>query len=246
MLLRRITEHVKAQNWTAVALDFIIVVVGVFIGIQVANWNDARRERASEATYLKSLQTDIAVSTRLLNEHVAHIGDRQQALAILANAGKDAIARRAFDDLVRVGLYELQFLNVQRNTYQALENAGRIGVLQDLTLQQSLVDQSVQIAAIREYEADMARFQHRWVDEFLLTDYHIANMVDFEAAGAKPRRDDATDYPALMDEKRIRNLSAFLYDILDEQRAHAETLREAYAASAVQTRSRLETLGENE
>ena len=26
MLLRRITEHVKAQNWFAVALDFLIVV----------------------------------------------------------------------------------------------------------------------------------------------------------------------------------------------------------------------------
>lgn len=32
MLLRRVIEHVKAQNWTAVALDFVIVVVGVFIG----------------------------------------------------------------------------------------------------------------------------------------------------------------------------------------------------------------------
>ena len=30
MLLRRVIEHVKAQNWTAVALDFVIVVVGVF------------------------------------------------------------------------------------------------------------------------------------------------------------------------------------------------------------------------
>ena len=45
MLLRRIITHVKAQNWTAVALDFVIVVVGVFIGIQVANLNDARGER---------------------------------------------------------------------------------------------------------------------------------------------------------------------------------------------------------
>ncbi len=42
MLLRRVIEHVKAQNWTAVALDFVIVVVGVFIGIQVSNWNAAR------------------------------------------------------------------------------------------------------------------------------------------------------------------------------------------------------------
>lgn len=43
MLPRRVIEHVKNQNWTAVALDFVIVVAGVFIGIQVSNWNDARR-----------------------------------------------------------------------------------------------------------------------------------------------------------------------------------------------------------
>ena len=49
MLLRRVIEHVKTQNWTAVALDFVIVVVGVFIGIQVANWNDARA--ASDRSY---------------------------------------------------------------------------------------------------------------------------------------------------------------------------------------------------
>jgi len=28
MILRRVIEHVKAQNWFAVALDFVIVVVG--------------------------------------------------------------------------------------------------------------------------------------------------------------------------------------------------------------------------
>ncbi len=45
MILRRITVHVKAQNWFAVALDFVIVVVGVFIGIQVSNWNAAQSQR---------------------------------------------------------------------------------------------------------------------------------------------------------------------------------------------------------
>ena len=45
MILRRLTEHVKAQNWFAVAIDFVIVVLGVFIGIQVSNWNAQRLER---------------------------------------------------------------------------------------------------------------------------------------------------------------------------------------------------------
>ncbi len=52
MILRRITEHVKAQNWTAVALDFLIVVVGVFIGLQVQQWTVERERRASEQRYL--------------------------------------------------------------------------------------------------------------------------------------------------------------------------------------------------
>ena len=51
MLLRRIIEHVKTQNWTAIGLDFVIVVGGVFIGLQVSNWNDAQAlNRQREAT----------------------------------------------------------------------------------------------------------------------------------------------------------------------------------------------------
>ena len=48
MILRRVIEHVKKQHWTAVFLDFVIVVLGVFIGIQVSNWNAARADRAEE------------------------------------------------------------------------------------------------------------------------------------------------------------------------------------------------------
>ena len=41
MLLSRVIEHVKNQHWTAVILDFVIVVMGVFIGLQVQDWNKA-------------------------------------------------------------------------------------------------------------------------------------------------------------------------------------------------------------
>ena len=48
MILRRITEHLKSQNWFAVAIEFVIVVVGVFMGLQVQDWNDQRKERLEE------------------------------------------------------------------------------------------------------------------------------------------------------------------------------------------------------
>ena len=58
MILRRITEHVLAQNWFAVGIDFLIVVVGVFIGIQVTNWNEARRDAIAESAMLARLHEE--------------------------------------------------------------------------------------------------------------------------------------------------------------------------------------------
>jgi len=55
MLLRRITKHVKAQNWFAVGLDFVIVVFGVFVGLQVQDWNDSRKERVEESLLMVRL-----------------------------------------------------------------------------------------------------------------------------------------------------------------------------------------------
>lgn len=59
MLLRRVIQHVKTQNWFAVAIDFVIVVVGVFIGIQVSNGNDAQSDRKREHAFLQALVEDV-------------------------------------------------------------------------------------------------------------------------------------------------------------------------------------------
>ena len=55
MILRRITEHVKAQNWFAVGVEFVIVVVGVFVGLQAQDWSTARAERSAEHAAIERL-----------------------------------------------------------------------------------------------------------------------------------------------------------------------------------------------
>jgi hypothetical protein len=57
MLLRRVMEHVREQNWSAIAIDFVIVVVGVFIGIQVSNWNGERATDRQAALFMANLET---------------------------------------------------------------------------------------------------------------------------------------------------------------------------------------------
>jgi hypothetical protein len=61
MLLRRVIEHVKTQNWTAVALDFLIVVVGILIAFQITEWSEARNDLAKEKVYLARLDSEMDV-----------------------------------------------------------------------------------------------------------------------------------------------------------------------------------------
>ena len=45
MILRTLADALREQNWFTVALEVLIVVVGIFIGLQVDDWNSARIDR---------------------------------------------------------------------------------------------------------------------------------------------------------------------------------------------------------
>jgi len=75
MILRRVIDHVKTQNWTAVGIDFVIVVVGVFIGIQVSNWNDARADERAYQDAMKRLAEESAETLVSARETRAAIND---------------------------------------------------------------------------------------------------------------------------------------------------------------------------
>ncbi|NNU14988.1 hypothetical protein HK107_01450 [Parvularcula sp. ZS-1/3] len=96
MILRRLTEHVRTQNWFAVGLDFFIVVVGVFLGIQLGNWNEARALRAQEQSYLAVLHEELVEnasrSARLLTYYTTVTEAAERALAFTKsgqNCGTD-------------------------------------------------------------------------------------------------------------------------------------------------------------
>ena len=59
MILRRLTENLRAQNWTAITIEFLIVVFGVFIGTQVSNWNQMRLEKQATNRMLEQLAPEL-------------------------------------------------------------------------------------------------------------------------------------------------------------------------------------------
>ncbi len=80
MILRRVIAHFRKQEWTAIAIDFLIVVAGVFVGLQVNNWNEARAERASEVRHLEEIAEDLRADLEIFEQ--IQIGARARIGAV--------------------------------------------------------------------------------------------------------------------------------------------------------------------
>jgi hypothetical protein len=59
MLLRRLVEQLKQQHWFGVGIELMIVVLGVFIGMQVSNWNAERETSRRAAVFSTRLTEDL-------------------------------------------------------------------------------------------------------------------------------------------------------------------------------------------
>lgn len=129
MIFRRFVQRFRQQQWGAIATELAIVIIGVFIGIQVSNWNQARADARLGQDYVQRL-------TRDLNENLA--GARAQAAyyaAVLESVRKtDALLRSADPDprTLIVNAYrasEIIYVASVRATWDQIVSSGHLDLL---------------------------------------------------------------------------------------------------------------------
>jgi hypothetical protein len=137
MILRRVIAHFRKQEWMAIAIDFLIVVIGVFVGLQVNNWNEARSSSRQEVVLIAQLADDL----RSMRESFV-FGD---SVSRKAHDGWVAIFRalescRPIDAepaLIQYALARYQRtgqVNVQRTAYDEMTSLGMFSRLSDKEL----------------------------------------------------------------------------------------------------------------
>jgi hypothetical protein len=135
MILRRVIKHFRNQEWTAIGIDFVIVVVGVFVGIQVSNWNQAQTDRGLGEKFTERLKADLAVEAwnyTMLIEYLADV----QSNADKALAGLQGTSEIS-DQQLLIAAYRATQYNAgvrQRTTYDELISTGKIGFIADKNL----------------------------------------------------------------------------------------------------------------
>ena len=93
MILSRVARHLKQQHWTAVFIDFVIVVVGVFLGLQVQEWSKQQEDRQREKQIVGDLLADLDIDrTQYATGLTVDMTRVSAANASLVDAGLPAIA----------------------------------------------------------------------------------------------------------------------------------------------------------
>ncbi len=190
MILRRLGQSLKEQNWTAIVIEFVLLVTGVFLGIQVSNWNAERETRQKSALFTARLLADLKVEAW---GYEYLIGYNKE---VLANA------RRALDALTgdaplsdeqfviaayRATQYESQ--DRRRATFDELVSTGTIGLITDQKLRQTaigiysttLIDQTMQESKQSEYRLLFRKTLSAPVQEALLEKCgdHVLAPLDY-------------------------------------------------------------------
>lgn len=169
MISRRLYEHVRTHDWFAVALDFVIVVVGVFLGVQVSNWNAARVDRMVLESYLLDIAADIRLDlaeiSRVKASALERIGISEYILeqAGVTNIAAEVVLSRASADDALQGFETFKIppgatpreeerdrlwtlatstymQDTNRTTFDALISSGKIELIRDDELMRALRD----------------------------------------------------------------------------------------------------------
>lgn len=204
MLLRRLAHNLKEQNWTAIAIEFVLLVVGVYLGIQVANWNQEREANQKSKVFTERLKVDLRNEAFFYQYLIEYNRDVLSAAdkAVNALTGKAPLSN---EQLLINAYRATQYKTPQRfrATYDELISTGNIGLIKD---------QKLRLTAMRIYNVPtMSNFAQEGVQSRYREAFRMGIDNDVQQALAKQCGDrfvrrgdyrailDVIDYPCALD-----------------------------------------------
>jgi len=141
MILKRLRKEAAQQNWLGVAVDLVILILGVFLGIQVSNWNQDRLDRAEGKEYRRQLYLDLESNQRDLAFRMHYEGQLLRHAEAALAALERPVGERPGDFIISA--YEASNhvpQPVRRATYDEVMSAGKANFVGDRMLRERIAN----------------------------------------------------------------------------------------------------------
>lgn len=162
MVVHRIRDHVREHHWFATMIDLVIVILGVFIGIEAANWNASRQDRQTERHYYEQIIGDLDSDLQTARDarRFADEDDESAEFVLAALAGDVAAGRdpaRLAKSMVLAGY--LFFPLPSRRTYDELISTGNLRLLRDPEVKRAISKYYEVAESDRQWDAMIRQLQ---------------------------------------------------------------------------------------
>ena len=138
MILRRLSQSLKEQNWAAIVIEFVLLVAGVFLGIQVANWNEDRANQKLAKILTERLRDDLKIEAWSYEFQIQYyqevLSNAEKALDILEGRSKES------NEQLLISAYRATQYNLptrRRATYDEMTSTGTISLINNQQLRQT-------------------------------------------------------------------------------------------------------------
>ena len=198
MILRRIADSIRKHDWFTVAVETLIVVLGVFLGLQVNNWNEARGDRTRETIHLANLAEDIRNDIADIDEINRVSGLRMSAMGFLLEYASGQPLPSGFDSArgritiepsapfaadnpnsIGIAMFISTPFDGNRLTYDTLINTGDIGVIRDASLIRKIQTYYASVDKVRHFEGSLEQNRATFVES-----QQQAGLSPVDATGA--------------------------------------------------------------
>lgn len=246
MILRRLSHSLKAQNWIAIGIEFVLLVVGVYLGIQVSNWNALQQDHRREVEYIERLQRDFnAIDARLVDNIARWEVKASSSVRVLADFNvyrQSARWPRSKSEMLSDlnNTFNARIPAPRSATYVELLSAGQLGLIRNTKLRDALLEYDAQVGysmtafdvLVKRVEPSMASVvayleydQTKTIDDIsteinvteqVWTDADLERMVDDPAVATAIKMYAAASRNQLFVARLQRNKAKAVMSVLDK------------------------------
>lgn len=142
MIFRNFSKHLKEQNWFGVGLDFLVVVLGIFVGFQASEWNQSRLDRQEADYQLGFLHDELIIAIQAAEQEIVASEDillsSFTASQLLTEASWDPEQRQKFDQSL-FATFELWGPKHRPVSLRRMIDDGKLDLIGSKTLQQAIL-----------------------------------------------------------------------------------------------------------
>ncbi len=141
MVFQRIKNNIEDLSWFALLTDFLIVVIGIYVGLQIDEWNDNRLDKIKEQNYIIRLDSELRRDVEKFSGIIS-LAYKRNEMGALLEAAIESDSIEGIDPLAFVqAVDQIAFtraMGASGIVFEEMKANGDLGLLQDTKLKDAL------------------------------------------------------------------------------------------------------------